>query len=93
LAVLITQPHRMKLPQVMRNINEFNILYDHLNDYEIMYFGVNLILMLDYRLSFDIEIKNSGKEIDVLMIKRKDDTKWKNNEGYSEFKVYYINVL
>jgi hypothetical protein len=56
-----------------------------------MYFGVNLILMLDYRLSFDIEVKNSDKEIKVLMIKRKDDTKWKNNEGYSEFKVYYNN--
>ena len=53
----------------------------HLNGYEIMYFGVNLILMLDYRLSFDIEVKNSDKEIEVLMIKRKDDTKWKNNKG------------
>ena len=58
-----------------------------------MNFGVNLISMLDYRLSFDIEVKNSDKEIEVLMIKRKDDTKWKNNEGYSEFKVYYNNVL
>ena len=48
-----------------------------------MYFGVNLILMLDYRLSFDIEVKNSDKEIEVLMIKRKADTKWKNNKGYS----------
>jgi len=50
----------------MRNINEFNILYGHLNGYEIMYFGVNLILMLDYRLSFDIEVKNSDKEIEVF---------------------------
>jgi hypothetical protein len=71
----------MKLTQVMRNINEFNILYDHLNGYEIMNFGVNLISMLDYRLSFDIEVKNSDKEIEASMIKRKDDTKWKNNEG------------
>lgn len=70
----------MKLTQVMRNINEFNILYDHLNGYEIMNFGVNLISMLDYRLSFDIEVKNSDKEIEASMIKRKDDTKWKNNE-------------
>jgi hypothetical protein len=67
----------------IRNINEFNILYGHLNGYEIMYFGINLILMLDYRLSFDIEVKNSDKEIEVLMIKRKDDTKWKNNKRYS----------
>ena len=81
MCVLITQPHRMKLTQVMRNINEFNILYDHLNGYEIMNFGVNLISMLDYRLSFDIEVKNSDKEIEASMIKRKDDTKWKNNEG------------
>ena len=28
--------------------------------YEIMYFGVNLILMLDYRLSFDIDVKNDN---------------------------------
>ena len=39
--------------------------------------------MLDYRLSFDVKVKNSDKEIEVLMIKRKDDTKWKNNNGYS----------
>lgn len=70
----------MKLTQVMRNINEFNILYDHLNGYETMNFGVNLISLLDYRLSFDIEVKNSDKEIEASMIKRKDDTKWKNNE-------------
>ena len=67
----------------MRNINGFNILYGHLNDYEIMYFGANLILMLDYRLSFDIEVKNLDKEIEVLVIKKKDDIKWKNNDGYS----------
>ena len=47
----------MKLPQVMRNINEFNIPQGDFHGYEIMYFGVNLILMLDYRLSFDIELK------------------------------------
>jgi hypothetical protein len=31
-----------------------------------MYFGVNLILMLDYRLSFDIDVKN-GEGIEVLI--------------------------
>ena len=46
------------LAHVMRNINEFNIPAGGAHGYEIMYFGVNLILMLDYRLSFDIEVKN-----------------------------------
>ena len=47
------------LPHVMRNINEFNIPPGDSSGYEIVYFGVNLILMLDYRLSFDIEVKNT----------------------------------
>jgi len=42
------------LPHVMRNINEFNIPVGNLHGYEILYFGVNLILMFDYRLAFDI---------------------------------------
>ena len=46
------------LAHVMRNINEFNIPAGESHGYEIMYFGVNLILMLDYRLSFDIYVKN-----------------------------------
>jgi hypothetical protein len=50
------------LPHVMRNINEFNIPAGNSHGYEILYFGVNLILMLNYRLSFD-EVKNSNKEI------------------------------
>jgi hypothetical protein len=81
----------MKLPHVMRNINEFNIPHGDLHGYEIMYFGVNLILMLDYRLSFDIEAKNSDKGIEVLIISRKDVEVWKNNDGYSEVKIYYNN--
>jgi hypothetical protein len=44
------------LPHVMRNINEFNIPAGDTHAYEILYFGVNLILMFDYRLSFDIEV-------------------------------------
>jgi hypothetical protein len=32
-----------------------------------VYFGVNLILMFDYRLSFDIEVKNTYSEIGVLI--------------------------
>jgi len=32
----------------MRNINEYNIPYCELYGYEIIYFGLNLILMMDY---------------------------------------------
>jgi hypothetical protein len=77
------------LAHVMRNIDEFNIPTGHSNGYEIMYFGVNLILMLDYRLSFDIDVKN-GKGIEVLIISRKDVPAWKNNDN-SDVKVYYNN--
>jgi hypothetical protein len=56
------------LPHVMRNINEFNIPPGDSNDYQILYFGVNLILMFDYRLSFDIEVENSNEQIGVLII-------------------------
>jgi hypothetical protein len=59
------------LPHVMRNINEFNIPAGNSSGYEILYFGVNLILMFDYRLAFDIEVKNSDKEIDVLILAEK----------------------
>ena len=55
------------LPHVMRNINEFNIPARNSHGYEILYFGVNLILMLNYRLSFDVEVKNSNNGIQVLI--------------------------
>jgi hypothetical protein len=35
------------LPHVLRNINEFNIPAEDTHAYEILYFGVNLILMFD----------------------------------------------
>jgi len=73
----------------MRNINEFNIPAGESHGYEIMYFGVNLILMLDYRLSFDIDVKN-GEGIEVLIISRKDVPSWKKNTN-SDIKVYYNN--
>ena len=60
------------LPHVMRNINEFNIPPGDSNGYQILYFGVNLILMFDYRLSFDIEVENSNEQIGVLIIRGKD---------------------
>jgi hypothetical protein len=72
----------------MRNINEFNIPVGNSRAYEIMYFGVNLILMLDYRLSFDIDVKNS-EGIEVLIISRKDVPAWKSSN--SDIKVYYNN--
>jgi hypothetical protein len=77
------------LAHVMRNINEFNIPAVNSRAYEIMYFGVNLILMLDYRLSFDIDVKND-QGIEILIISRKDVPAWKKNNN-SDIKVYYNN--
>jgi hypothetical protein len=72
------------LPHVMRNINEFNIPAGNTSGYEILYFGVNLILMFDYRLSFDVQVTknlNSSGEIEVLIIRRKDVRAWKNDSS------------
>ena len=82
------------LPHVMRNINEFNIPVGNSHGYEILYFGVNLILMRDYRLAFDVEVKDSDNQIEVLIISRKDVIAWKediinNNNGNSEISLYY----
>jgi hypothetical protein len=80
------------LSHVMRNINEFNIPVGNSYGYEILYFGVNLILMHDYRLAFDVEVKNSDNHIEVLIISRKDVLAWKediNNNGNSEISLYY----
>jgi len=74
----------------MRNINEFNIPHGNSQGYEILYFGVNLILMLNYRLSFDVEVKNSNKEIQVLIFSRKDVPAWKENRS-SQITPYYSN--
>src|SRR5215204_2145213 len=86
------------LPHVMRNINEFNIPTGDTHGYEILYFGVNMILMFDYRLSFDIEvIKNSDQgsnKIEVLIISRKDVPAWKkgNRSGSNtDIKFHYSN--
>ena len=80
------------LSHVMRNINEFNIPAKNSHGYEIMHFGVNLILMFDYRLSFDIEVKSSSSddEIEVLIISRKDIPAWKNNNTHN-VKLHYSN--
>jgi hypothetical protein len=77
------------LQHVMRNINEFNIPAGYSHGYEILYFGVNLILMLNYRLSFDVEVKNSNKEIQVLIFSRKDVPAWKENNRGSQITPYY----
>jgi hypothetical protein len=73
------------LPHVMRNINEFNIPVGNSHGYEI--------LMHDYRLAFDVEVKNSDNQIEVLIISRKDVLAWKedinNNNGNSEISLYY----
>jgi len=74
---------------VMRNINEFNIPAENSHGYEILYFGVNLILMFDYRLAFDIEVQNSDNEIEILILSRKDIPAWKENNDSSKIKLYY----
>jgi hypothetical protein len=86
----------------MRNINEFNIPSGDTHGYEILYFGVNLILMFDYRLSFDVELKslgddsgNSSDKIQVIITGRKDVLAWKksNNSSPSQdiIKLHYSN--
>ena len=73
----------------MRNINEFNIPPGDSNGYEILYFGVNLILMFDYRLAFDVQVKNSDDEIQVLILSRKDIQAWKENHESSKINLCY----
>ena len=80
----------------MRNINEFNIPAGNSHGYEILYFGVNLILMFDYRLSFDVEVKKSSgsddDKIEVLIISRKDIPAWKSsNVNNHNVKLHYSN--
>jgi hypothetical protein len=77
------------LPHVMRNINEFNIPAGNSQGYEILYFGVNLILMFDYRLAFDIDVKNSDHEIQILILSRKDIPVWKEKNDSSDINLYY----
>lgn len=64
--------------RVLRNSNEFNIPHGKDYGYEAMYFGVNLILMLEYRLSFDVNVME-GDDIEVLIVTRKDFQQWKTN--------------
>jgi hypothetical protein len=80
------------LSHVMRNINEFNIPAGDTHGYEILYFGINLILMFDYRLSFDIQVKNSDSDkIEVLIISRKDIPAWKSNGSNQDVKLLCSN--
>lgn len=76
------------LAHVMRNINEFNIPQGD-SGYEILYFGINLILMFEYRLSFDIEVKDSNDKIGAVIISRKDVSAWKANDNMKYMKIYY----
>jgi hypothetical protein len=74
------------LPHVIRSINELNIPSGDTQGYEILHFGVNLILMFDYRLSFNIEVKSPdySDEIEALIISRKDVPAWKENFGIDD---------
>jgi hypothetical protein len=71
------------LPHVMRSINELNIPAGNTDGFEILYFGVNMLLMLDYRLSFKIETKGPDiwDQIEVFIISRKDVSTWKNSDA------------
>jgi hypothetical protein len=80
------------LPHVIRNINEFNIPAGNSHGYEILYFAVNLILMFDYRLAFDIEVQKSNNEIEILILGRKDIPVWKENIDVSQIKPYYSKM-
>jgi hypothetical protein len=85
------------LPHVMRNINEFNIPSGDAHGYEIQYFGVNLILMFNYRLSIDVEVVRNSDEasdkIEILIISRKDVLAWKKGNGGSNkgIRLHYSN--
>jgi hypothetical protein len=54
-----------------------------------LYFGANLILMFEYRLSFDIKVKNSEEKIEVLIISRKHVPAWKSNANMQDMTMYY----
>jgi hypothetical protein len=45
--------------------------------------------MFDYRLAFDIKVKNSDNEIEILILSRKDISAWKENNDSSKIKLYY----
>ncbi|HEY7571402.1 MAG TPA: hypothetical protein VH796_08535 [Nitrososphaeraceae archaeon] len=47
--------------------------------------------MFDYRLTFDVEVTNSNKEIEVLIMSRKDVPTWKENNDSKrhEINFYY----
>jgi hypothetical protein len=92
------------LPHVIRSISELNIPSGNTQGYEILHFGVNLILMFDYRLSFNIEVKSLdySDEIEVLIISRKDVPAWKekhriednnnnSNSSTEHIKIHYRN--
>jgi hypothetical protein len=89
------------LPHVMRSINELNIPAGNTDGFEILYFGVNLLLMFDYRLSFSIQVIGSDirNQIEVFIISRKDVSTWKNtvpsshhnNTSLTNITVHYRN--
>ncbi|MFL6441531.1 MAG: hypothetical protein ACJ702_06200 [Nitrososphaeraceae archaeon] len=88
------------LPQVMRNFNELNIPSGNRHGFEILHFGVNLRLMCDYRLSFNIALtsSNPSDKIEVLIVSRKDVRTWKdryqpdnNSRSNQNLALHYIN--
>ncbi|MEM2760054.1 MAG: hypothetical protein QXU32_07255 [Nitrososphaerales archaeon] len=65
--------------RILRNLNELNIPYGSDYGYEAMYFGVNLILMLEYQLSLEVNV-TEGDDVEVLIVRRRDYERWKNGD-------------
>lgn len=57
-----------------------------------MYFGANLILIFDYKLTFGTKIRSSDDDnrIEVIIISIKGSS-WKSNDGTLNIKLNYSN--
>ena len=45
--------------------------------------------MFEYRLSFDVKVRNSEEKIKVLIISRKHVLNWKTNANMQDVTIYY----
>jgi|tagenome__1003787_1003787.scaffolds.fasta_scaffold20986806_4 hypothetical protein len=71
------------IPHVMRNINKSNIPADNSQDHEMLYFGVNQIIMSDYRLALNVLPDRSNYETEVFIMSRREVDKWKDrHDGF-----------
>ena len=72
------------IPHVMRNINKSDIPADNSQDHEIVYFwGINIIIMTDYKLALYVLPDRSNYEIEVFIMSRREVDKWKDrHDGF-----------